>query len=462
MKDAAKSDEFLEKIRRRGKGALKNRSLMKKLYIDLNMTGKEIAKIIGCHKTTVHTALRKFQLKKISMKDQLLADPTFVPELIHLSQDPRLKIKKICQILSSKFDKKITRHMYRHLMADLKLERINRSKRFEHPLMQQYIIAAYLQGQSIHTISEKYGMHTFSIQKVLEKNGVVILSGSGARIVTMHLEKDYWIPISDMLSEIIDGQLLEDGALAVNTDKGYFMNPLSEYINSRDMLRRLRQSNLIVNLPNSVLVESGNMSLDLPTIIPRYNNARDILSKALTAKFTLHMSCKAEEWVLIVANCFSLQNYPTNVFLGSEEDIYLRSKYTVQLYKQYLRWYPEGKKRIPKDLTLTPLVVFHWYMGDGGADIGRVKLATCCFPEEDVDFLIKIMKEELGISSFKVFAGFSVDGEKEFHIYIKRKNDIKLFFDYMNQISEEILSIGKQVYPWRFSTKIRKKDCVLH
>jgi len=35
------------------------------------------------------------------------------------------------------------------------------------------------------------------------------------------------------------------------------------------------------------------------------------------------------------------------------------------LTEQYLRWYPEGKKIVPKDLELTPIVCLHWYIGDG-------------------------------------------------------------------------------------------------
>ena len=29
------------------------------------------------------------------------------------------------------------------------------------------------------------------------------------------------------------------------------------------------------------------------------------------------------------------------------------------------KWYPKNKKRVPKDLILTPIICYHWYIGDG-------------------------------------------------------------------------------------------------
>ena len=60
------------------------------------------------------------------------------------------------------------------------------------------------------------------------------------------------------------------------------------------------------------------------------------------------------------------------------------------------RWYPKGKKIIPKDLELTPLTCRQWYIGDGslkhrkigGQGRPRIVLATHCFVIPDVENLI--------------------------------------------------------------------------
>lgn len=81
-------------------------------------------------------------------------------------------------------------------------------------------------------------------------------------------------------------------------------------------------------------------------------------------------------------------------------------KYTSLTYPELMpirkRWYPNGKKIIPKDLKLTPLVLRQELIGDGCLHIQTVArpyitLSTCGFPIKDVDWLVK----ELNKSGFK-------------------------------------------------------------
>jgi len=61
------------------------------------------------------------------------------------------------------------------------------------------------------------------------------------------------------------------------------------------------------------------------------------------------------------------------------------------------RWYPEGKKIVPKGIVLTPLVCRQWYIGDGSLAYKEknysLLLCTCAFPEPDVMWLIKQLRE---------------------------------------------------------------------
>lgn len=62
------------------------------------------------------------------------------------------------------------------------------------------------------------------------------------------------------------------------------------------------------------------------------------------------------------------------------------------------RWYPEGKKIIPRDLELTPLVLKQEHVGDGclvhrGGGRPHIELATCGFTIPDVEWLVKKLNE---------------------------------------------------------------------
>ncbi len=44
---------------------------------------------------------------------------------------------------------------------------------------------------------------------------------------------------------------------------------------------------------------------------------------------------------------------------------HLQTRYYRNLNELYNRWYPNGKKKIPKSIELTPTTLFNWYIGDG-------------------------------------------------------------------------------------------------
>jgi len=71
-------------------------------------------------------------------------------------------------------------------------------------------------------------------------------------------------------------------------------------------------------------------------------------------------------------------------------------------YKELLlihkKWYPEGKKIVPKDISLTPLTCRQWYIGDGSLkhfknNNSTIRLATCGFIINEVDWLVKQLNE---------------------------------------------------------------------
>jgi hypothetical protein len=77
-------------------------------------------------------------------------------------------------------------------------------------------------------------------------------------------------------------------------------------------------------------------------------------------------------------------------------------------YRQ--RWYPQGIKIIPKDFKITPLSLYHWYIGDGSFFQDhrerKIILYTNGFTKEDVDWVreqfLKIdVKFNLNLRKFK-------------------------------------------------------------
>lgn len=91
----------------------------------------------------------------------------------------------------------------------------------------------------------------------------------------------------------------------------------------------------------------------------------------------------------------------------------LSTRSCVYLAEQYTRWYPDGIKKVPVDIGLTPITVANWFMGDGSSvwhqyksmprsKYVEVKFATHCYTKEDVE-LLKDLLEQFGISNPKVY-----------------------------------------------------------
>lgn len=71
-----------------------------------------------------------------------------------------------------------------------------------------------------------------------------------------------------------------------------------------------------------------------------------------------------------------------------------QSKSYIELKPIYEKWYPNGKKIVPKDTKLTPLTCMQWYIGDGCLckTIGKnpyIILSTCGFSICNVEWLVK-------------------------------------------------------------------------
>lgn len=145
-------------------------------------------------------------------------------------------------------------------------------------------------------------------------------------------------------NEILDGIIFSDACIQIESD---CINPRLSITQKEDRLEYLEYLRIRLNLPWSKI---------------RENHAYDKRTK---------------------------KTYHSNT---------LRSRHTNQLLEQYHRWYPNGKKIIPKDLQVTPTMLLHTYLGDGclvHPERGRprIVIATNGFVTYDVDWFVKKMNK---------------------------------------------------------------------
>jgi hypothetical protein len=92
----------------------------------------------------------------------------------------------------------------------------------------------------------------------------------------------------------------------------------------------------------------------------------------------------------------------------------------------YNKWYPEGKKIVPKDLVLTPLTIAVWLADDGYIHIKRkngrfslcIGFCTQGFNEDDIIFLRDKLREKYGNKIHKCKASIGKSGDYLYTIQI--------------------------------------------
>jgi hypothetical protein len=156
---------------------------------------------------------------------------------------------------------------------------------------------------------------------------------------------------------------------------------------------------------------------------------------------------KYEEFSNYITNLFKdcyITQYQYSVFDKRTNKYYTknsgRSRCFAFLKEQRKRWYPEGKKIVPKDIRFTPKLVMLWYLGDGYLQGVNVYLSTMCFSKEDNEFLCEKFKQ-IGIKAHiskhnSIY--IKLDSVREFFKYIG-KNEVTCY-NYKFNIPEEIVN----------------------
>lgn len=204
--------------------------------------------------------------------------------------------------------------------------------------LKKYLEKKYLEDKlTIRQIGKIYGKKYNAIRNCLLKFNIPIRSKSEAH----HLSKANHCNLSKKAIEWINGELLGDGGLYSYSSYSASFRYTSKYLE-------------YINYISDVLKSFG-----------------------------IEQSGKIYKYYYKKHGCYTY-HYRSHEY---EELLPLRKK-----------WYPKGKKIIPQDLKLTPIICRQWYIGDGNLrhrKFGRphIRLCTCGFLILNIERLIKQFKE---------------------------------------------------------------------
>jgi len=199
-------------------------------------------------------------------------------------------------------------------------------------------------GKTTYQIAREQGISESTICNWLHEHGIPSRRAGWPR---NHLE------ISPYLRAMLEGELLGDGSITVawSNDNGYSSAKYSHGSKYREYLIWL----------------SGEFS-----------------SQGLEQAGTIYRTIYK----------------PKTTKLGWRHNQYISYRYNTRTYPELVqfreRFYPDGKKIVPKDLILNPISARQWYIGDGslnrqknaGEDSFSIGIATCGFDKYSVVYLM--------------------------------------------------------------------------
>lgn len=231
-----------------------------------------------------------------------------------------------------------------------------------------------VQGKTITQIAEEVSCSTRTIHKHLKRFGIP---------TRVRGKRGNHIEITEALLEYLDGTLLGDGHLS-----GYWAVSSSYNLTQRHLSYIHYVRNKLIHLD---LDSGGNIWT------------------------RLHL-CRNGEYT--VSHSFATRAYR-------------------ELREQRDRWYPNGKKRVPKDVRLTPLSVRTWFLEDGSLERrtsytygNRIKLYTCAFTR-NLHILVDGLKDILDTDAIHVHASDNT-------IAFGRCEVVKRFFDFILPLPKEL------------------------
>ncbi|MHA2223850.1 MAG: hypothetical protein ACXAC8_01455 [Candidatus Hodarchaeales archaeon] len=322
--------------------------------------------------------------------------------------------------------------MNRHLNAGIELKNYPKRK----------ILGDYLQLNSIKTITKKRKFPETTIHRILNEAGFKLTSSLAN--IRRHVEGVFNIPVTNYVKEVLTGELLGDLSLNQSCPKSGKISSEENYHQAIKYLQLLQK-----RIPK-----------DIDEAVIKFNESLEVVSKVQMARLMLNMSILATPWAQYIRKFLEKNDIPMSYYINNAKvtaakyhTISVWSRNTIQFMKIFHLWYPNGKKIVPKNVQMTPTTLLHWFIGDGYSSRSGLGLSTQSFSVLDVEFLISIINESLGICP-----RWRYDYNSQPIISIQRNKDIQTFYKYLECANPKSLSLAKELFPWKFNVDLRKCD----
>ncbi len=380
---------------------------------------------------------KSFVFSKISFEAKKI-------RLLYLYEEQKLSYPEMSRILG--IQTSTLKNWLRQVKP--KRRRDNRKRLTQYAENYEKIIAHYFNLTGIRPIVDQYDLiSTQGVRKILENAGITILQNAEFYSLKRHASGFFYRPINEHLEEVIIGQLLGDATLMAVGKKSSdgLPDPSSdEYLKAMKMIQHV-QSNYPVK-----------MRLD--EAVSKFNESIEIFRRSQVAFFRLAGAVGVTPWIQYIGHLFEKSGYEVKPYIYEHltESMYeIRVSSSVQLYSVYRHWYPNGEKKLPRNLKLTPDILLHWFVGDGSNVDGYITIATQCFSARENEFLANLIEHHVGVDC-NVYS-YTQKGRKYNKLKIN-KSDAPKFYEYIVMAQPETVAIAKDVFPWKFNAKLRKKD----
>lgn len=285
------------------------------------------------------------------------------------------------------------------------------------------LIPKYISGMSPSALGEIYGVDRSTIERLLLLEGVTLRTRSEASIARY---KRYPNTIK------LDG--LDDQ-----------IQIIQKYKNSQSMISIAKDYNvstpIIRRILNNHHIQLRTPSQNSKIQFANYNKVSDSLLSMINGwllgdgsleghnQACFRLVSKHEEYIDFAISKFKKEAFYCNkykTYIHKTKKYYWRltSCSTYQFKSLKEKWYPEGRKIVPKDLSLSGDLIKCWIMDDGTLSKvdGSMVLCTHGFTKKDCEFLTAKINEFIGFDCAKI----NKDG-KYYKIRIGRVGTNRLF-----------------------------------
>ena len=121
---------------------------------------------------------------------------------------------------------------------------------------------------------------------------------------------------------------------------------------------------------------------------------------------------------------------------GEYEQYWAETRQYVSLQRIGLRWYTPNGKRVPSDLVVSPLLLRHWYIGDGSKTDGGITLHTEGFTSQCRERLIQQL----------AMVGIKASTQRTGSLYVWKESEER-FFDYMADLPSALTDVYGYKWP---------------